>query len=94
MVIEEKLQVKVYKNTQLHHPLKLRWESFDISSQSNDSYRSQQRDILRIRFILFNILEVVRLGFYVVFNYPSADIPSKTKITLFRFFVSIHLELI
>ena len=93
MVIGEKLQVKVYKNTQLHHPLKVQSESFEISSQSNDSYRSQQRDILRIRFILINILEVVRLGFYVVFNY-RVNIPSKTKITVFRFFVSIHLGLI
>ena len=71
MVIEEKLQVKVYKNTQLHHPLKIQWESFEISSQSNDGYRSQQRDFLTSRVILLNILEVVRLGFYVVFNCPN-----------------------
>ena len=82
--MKKSYKLKFTKNTQLHHPLKVQSESFEISSQSNDGYRSQQRDILRLRFILINILEVVRLGFYVVFNY-SVDIPLKTKITKFRF---------
>ena len=53
MVIEEKLQLKVYEKHTVTSSTQNKSESLEISSQSNDSYRSEQRDISSIRFIWF-----------------------------------------